>query len=116
MSGLYNVIFKENPLSEFLLNILELDKTYFQRYRDVFYRNNYIQVYTRCGGGNRKDFKEMYEKASKHPLYSHDEDSIVDSTYSSIYFNIPDDWKERLVMIPESPDPEKRWEESLANL
>ena len=89
---MYNVLFGNNELSSELLEILDLDKEDFGRFRDCYLSEDKkkIIVYTRCGGGNREDYQEMFDKMEQHPLYLTDYDDDFDTTYASIEFKLPE--------------------------
>ncbi len=73
------------------LDFLDLNQADFGRYRDAWVDldKKEIEVYTRCGGGNREDYQEVFETMLKHPLYIRDEDNEEDYTYCSFYFKFP---------------------------
>lgn len=52
--SLYNIVFGQNPLSDFLLGLLNMTRDDVGRFRDVFVEKDQIAVYTRNGGGNRQ--------------------------------------------------------------
>ena len=104
--SLYNQLFGCNPEFPVLLGMIEMTMSEFDRFRDVHLCDGgkNILVYTRCGGGNRQDHKEMYEKVRKHPLYLDDFDDEVDKTYSYIMFKVPEKYKDTAVrMFVEEP-------------
>lgn len=88
--SLYNMLFGMNPDSDKLLMLLGKSRDDFGRFRNVYMDNGYIVVHTRCGGGNREDYEEVFAEMSSHPWYSHDEDDDFDCTYADIFFKIPD--------------------------
>lgn len=90
-NGLYNIIFGEFEHADKLLDILDLDKAMFGRYRDCFPNNDgtRIIVLTRCGGGNRKDFEIVFTEMRKHPQYLGDYDDPTDETYCYFEFEVP---------------------------
>lgn len=90
--SLYNMLFGQNPDADALLGVLGKTKEDFQRFRDIWLREDgYIEVYTRCGGGNREYYQSMFDEMSTHPWYDRDEDDDFDCTYASIYFKIPNE-------------------------
>jgi len=108
--SLFNMVFGENPSSEKLLEVLNLTKGDFGRYRDVFVEDGFIVVHTRCGGGNREDYEDVFEDASEHPWYVRDEDCDFDSTYANIYFKVPDDQMKTFVsLLEQGQNPEDSW-------
>ena len=89
---MYNALFGYNELANKLLEILDLSKEDFGRFRDCYLSEDKkrIIVYTRCGGGNREYYQEIFDKMEQHPLYLTDYDDDFDSTYASIEFKLPD--------------------------
>jgi hypothetical protein len=90
---MYNILYGENKQSDIILDFLNLTRSDFGRFRNVFVdlEENYIQVYTRCGGGNREYYQEVFDLMLKHPLYIRDEDDDFDCTYCSFYFRVSED-------------------------
>lgn len=89
---MYNVLFGYNELADKLLEILDLSKKDFARFRDCYLSEDKkrIIVYTRCGGGNREYYQEIFNNMKKHKLYLTDYDDDFDNTYASIEFKLPD--------------------------
>ena len=114
----YNMIFGRNPWGLSIIKTLGLEHDDFGRYRDCYVAQGEIAVYTRCGGGNRPDYIEMFEKMRAHPLYLRDKDDDFDSTYATIWFKLPPEWGHLLDQhdIGEPFDPDKRWKEALDKL
>tara|TARA_Y100000310_G_scaffold2377_1_gene3063 strand:+ start:2803 stop:3231 length:429 start_codon:yes stop_codon:yes gene_type:complete len=128
---MYNLLFGTNPIAPFLLGMLGLNVPDVGRFRDAFVTEGKIAVYTRNGGGNREHWdydlgnettKESGAECScsgciinyrlpKHPNYLYDRDDDFDSTYATIYFSFPDEWKELLEKVDsgEPFDPDERW-------
>lgn len=89
MSGLYNVIFGENPNGEALVTLIDsVQSVVVGRYRDAWVEHEgdslLIRVHTRNGGGNRADYDDPSMQA--HPWYVRDEDDDYDSTYADYWF------------------------------
>jgi len=114
--SLYNMLFGMNEMSDFILATLGLSKSGVGRFRDCYIeksedRKYRIAVYTRNGGGNREhwdDDKEEGEncdcpgciishKLPYHDLYIMDKDDDFDSTYATIYFNLPPEYEKELI-------------------
>lgn len=93
--SLYNQLFGTNEDTPILLGMLGVNKDFFYRFRDIFLCNdgNSIKVYTRTGGGNRKEYKENWKEIRNHNLYIKDYDDDFDETYAYIEFNIPEKYK-----------------------
>jgi hypothetical protein len=92
--SLYNVLFGENEDTPVLLGMLNVNKAYFDRFRDVYLFDNgkRIRVYTRLGGENRKNYEETWNKIKNHKNYSKDFDDDFDNTYAYIDFSIPEEY------------------------
>jgi hypothetical protein len=87
--SLYNMLFGVNPNADQLLGLLGKTRADFGRFRDVFVEHNMLVVHTRCGGGNRDDYANVFAEMRDHPWYSHDADDDFDFTYCNFYFNVP---------------------------
>ena len=99
-----------NPSTSCILALLGFEKDVFERYRDVYIRNGYIVVHTRCGGRSRIHYAGVFDSASKHPWWSHDRDCECDSTYANIYFKIPTGEVQTLVaLLDQGIAPVDRW-------
>lgn len=94
--SLYNSLFGTNEDTPVLLGMIGVNKEYFDRFRDVDLIENgtKIRVFTRLGGGNRKEYKETWKKIQNHELYIRDYDDDFDYTYAYIEYNIPEKFKE----------------------
>ena len=94
--SLYNTLFGENSEYSILLGMIGLNKSYFERYRDIHLTNNgtTIRVMTRLGGGNRQYYEEIWNKIRKHELYLGDYDDGFDNTYAYIEYKIPQKFKD----------------------
>jgi hypothetical protein len=115
MGGLYNIVFGENPFADAILATLDLDRTAFRRFRDVFVTQGQIAVYTRCGGGNREAYMPDF---TSHPCYLRDVDDEFDNTYATIYFSFPEAHKEQLAAMDNGVpfNPSQRWKDAIAVL
>lgn len=91
MNGLYNMLFGEDPRSSRLLEMLDLVKESFGRYRDCYLNEDgtRIIVLTRCGGFNRNDYDFIFYNMREHPNYICDYDDAVDETYCYFEFSVP---------------------------
>jgi hypothetical protein len=116
--SLYNMVFGENSNQKgFLFTLLDKNPGDFGRYRDIFVTDEHIVVYTRCGGGNRENYEEVFDEMSEHPLYSHDEDVDFDNTYASIYFKHPAEYSALLKeMAVGTITPSEKWKMMLESL
>ena len=111
--SLYNMVFGMNPDSDKLLGLLGKTTGDFGRFRNVFMEDGYIVVHTRCGGGNREDYEDVFDEMSTHPWYSHNADDDFDCTYANIYFKVPDNQKDFLAIqnFNEGKNPNEQWKE-----
>lgn len=118
MSGLYNMVFGENPRGQVILATLGLTTADVGRYRDCFVANGEICVYTRNGGGNREEYQPVIDKLAEHPCYLRDRDDDFDCTYATIFFRFPEEHAEDLQKLDtgEPWDPSKRWLEMIEKL
>ena len=62
------------------------------RFRDIYLNEDGTEIilYTRNGGGNRKEYWYIFEILSHHPNYLTDYDDDFDCTYAYIKFSIPE--------------------------
>ena len=112
MSGLYNVLFGENASQkDFLLKLLDKHAGDFGRYRDIYVTDTHIVVHTRCGGGNRDDYDDVFSEMEDHPLFDYDEDDEFDCTYANFYFRHPAGYEELLKEMAEGTvTPAEKWQ------
>jgi len=109
--SLYNMLNGFNPNTEQLMSLLQLTPGDFGRYRDTYIADGCIVVHTRCGGGNREDYEEVFEMASEHPWYDHDEDCDFDCTYADIFFKVPEGEAQTIAaLVDEHVTPSERWD------
>lgn len=114
--SLYNMVHGINPNTTQLLEILGLTQAVFGRFRDIRIEDNFIIVHTRCGGGNREDYEDMFDEVSDHTWYHHDEDCDFDSTYADIYFLIPDETLRTFIgLYDNGKNPDEAWNQVLHN-
>lgn len=107
--SLYNMLHGFNALAGLWLALLKKNPDDFGRFRDAYLSkdkagNPQIAVYTRCGGGNRPDYENMFTQMRAHPLYLRDEDEPSDGTYATIYFRVPDELKSQVLALYEVTD------------
>lgn len=90
--SLYNMLFGTNEDTPVLLGIIEVNKEYFTRFRDIELTKagEVIRVFTRIGGEYRKVYKETWQKIRNHKLYIKDYDDSFDETYAYIEFSVPE--------------------------
>lgn len=109
--SLYNIFNGYNPSSAQLLNLLQLSPGDFGRYRDIYSTDGFIVVHTRCGGGNRDEYQGVFDRATEHPWYDHDEDCDFDCTYADIFFKIPEGEVQTIVaLLGNHTTPGEAWE------
>jgi hypothetical protein len=91
--SLYNTLFGTNPVAGYLLGSLGKTSDDFGRFRDAYYEkdNGKIIVYTRCGGGNREAYEDVFEEMELHPNYITNYDDDYDSTYAYFEFKPTDE-------------------------
>lgn len=106
--SLYNRLFDENPDSDKLLEIIGMKRESFGRYRDIYpsIDGKEIIVYTRCGGMNRHDWKDLYKVLETHPCYDRDYDDEWDSTYAYIVFKTPEEKITEVRKLADGKEPE----------
>ena len=94
--SLYNMCVGNNPLFGLLARVLETAAPLPQveRFRDAYTTDTHIVIYTRLGGGNRKDYVACHEALRRHPLFASDHDDDFDQTFCHHLFRIPDDFQE----------------------
>lgn len=94
--SLYNMLFGTNEDASALLGMIEVNKEYFDRFRDVelTQAGEVIRVFTRLGGGNRDYYKKTWKKIQNHKLYIKDYDDDFDGTYAYIEFKVPEKFLE----------------------
>lgn len=126
--SLYNMLFRENPFSNVLLKMLGTDQNNIPRYRDCFLNKDgsEIIVHTRTGGGNRDAYErdgEYWEEGMidndtlrRIPGYKSDEDDSFDSTYANFHFEVPEPFKEQVLLLLNlgaTTDPAQKWKNML---
>lgn len=119
--SMYNMIFGRNPAAEALLAMLHLTPSEVGRFRDCYPNEDgsKIIVYTRNGGGNREEHQPVLDALSKHPNWIRDYDDDFDSTYASIEFSVPEEFKKVVAAIADHSDtrpPAKKWKTFLDDL
>lgn len=120
--SLYNSLFGTNNLAPLLLAALKLHSNDFGRFRDCYLNEDgsKIIVYTRCGGGNREDYQQVFDAMEQHQNYLSNYDDDFDCTYAYFEFSVPDEFKEQLKMIAEShgqkESPTEKFQQLLTDL
>lgn len=97
--SLYNLMFGTNPQRELLLAVVGLKECDIERFRDVDATEDgqYVDIYTRTGGGNREGYPQKLVK--QNPLYEKDWDDTFDCTYATFRLRVPDEWREDVVKL-----------------
>ena len=111
--SMYNMLFGMNPATFFFLPMLGKHPDEYPRFRDCFIAKPSrgeegplgiasmeqtmldeprIYVYTRVGGGNRKDYADQITTLRAVPEYVTDWDDDFDSTFATFEFRVPDRW------------------------
>ena len=93
--SLYNMVNGFSPACLLLMPMLGRTQYEYPRFRDCFLSDDeqYIEILTRVGGGNRKQGygeEELYSDPNFVKTYDWDQDS----TYGFYVFKAPDKWKE----------------------
>jgi len=116
--SLYNMLFSTNPDADSLLSLLGKSREDFGRFRDVYVQDGFVVVHTRNGGGNRDDYEHVFDEMSEHPWYSHNQDCDFDCTYADIFFRIPEESIEQLLVAFSNKglNPSKAWPQVLEAL
>lgn len=106
--SLYNTLFKENEHAEALLEMLNLSREDFGRYRDCYLNKDgsNIIVYTRCGGDNREDYDYVFNNVCNHKYYITDYDDDFDNTYCYFVFKTPDIFLDETKKMSNGKDPD----------
>jgi len=133
--SMYNTLFGQNPLSEFILATLGLTKGDIGRFRDCFITEGEVAIYTRLGGGNRECYcdelcpeelakgnhccyQPYIEKLQAHSCYLKDENDDFDTTYATFYLSFPKEFRKILEAL-DSDEPfnsDKRWQGKLSEI
>lgn len=105
--SLYNLLFGVNRDADELLKMLGLAQDDFGRFRDAYLNESgaNIIVYTRCGGGNRDYYEDVFSKMEKHPEYVTDYDDDYDCTYAYFVFNVPEKFKKQAKFMSDKNKP-----------
>jgi len=120
----YNMLHGVNPFSRVLLALLGKTTDDFGRFRDVRLDRDEAKaprmwVHTRCGGGNRESYPEVFTEMAAHPLYLFDQDDDFDSTYCDFVFKVPENglaFAEVLLAETDNTSPAEKWEKMLGAL
>lgn len=91
-NGLYNVLFGEDKNAGRFLEMLDLERDIFQRYRDCYLNGDgtRIIVLTRIGGSYRPSYDEVFDIIHNHPCFLSDYDDPKDETYCYFEFKVPE--------------------------
>lgn len=105
--SLYNLLFGVNQDADELLKILGLTESDFGRFRDAYLdeKGTSIIVYTRCGGGNRDYYEEVFSRMEKHPEYVTDYDDDYDCTYAYFVFSVPKEFIKQTKLMSDKNKP-----------
>lgn len=119
--SLYNKLFDENKDAMALLGMIELTRNDFQRYRDIWLNKEgtIITVFTRLGGNNRKEYKQVFKNIRKNPYYVKDFDDNFDETYAYFQFKVPEKYLytcKKIAPKEEMPSFEQRFEKQLKEM
>lgn len=91
-NGLYNMLFGEDKNASKFLEMLDLERDMFQRYRDCYLNGDgtRIIVLTRIGGINRLSYDDVFNIMRIHPNFLSDYDDHKDETYCYFEFRVPE--------------------------
>ena len=105
--SLYNLLFGVNQDADELLKMLNLTEDSFGRFRDAYLNEDgtNIIVYTRCGGGNRDYYEDVFSEMEKHPEYVKNYDDDYDCTYAYFVFNIPEKFRKQAKLMCDKTKP-----------
>ena len=76
-------------MAPLILNILKVTPADVPRFRDAYFHNGMLVLYTRTGGGNREAYAEQNQKLRELPGYVSDDDDTFDSTFANFRYNPP---------------------------
>lgn len=129
--SLYNLLFGVNSQADILKKMLGLDQKplppgemhgeYIDycvdneiwptgRFRDIHLSavgQLKIILYTRNGGGNRREYRWVFSILRRHPCYVRDYDDKLDKTYAYIQFNVPEQYKELAIAMATGEEPKQ---------
>ena len=115
--SLYNALNGFNPACVYILPMLGRPHTWYPRFRDCFVAEEdgeqFIDVFTRCGGLNRGQGYGDEEALYHDPNFVKTWDDSFDSTYGTFRFRVPEEWKDdfQLVMSGELPQTSEKYKE-----
>lgn len=90
--SLYTQIFGENENADKILDLIDINRENFGRYRDCWLNpeGTVATVLSKVGGGNRQNYEYIYENLKLHIRYINYKEDPKDSTYVYFNFSIPD--------------------------
>lgn len=88
----YNMLNKVNPFTGIIMDLMEIDITKIDRFRDCGFNASDVWVYTRTGGKYRDKWKN--EHLVNHEHYLSDLNDTYDTTYAIYRFKKPVDFDE----------------------
>lgn len=107
--SLYNILHGQSEVVPFIMAVLKKEPLDFGRFRDAWIENGTFAIYTRNGGGNREYY--MPADIEEWDGYISDKDDDFDNTYATIYFEIPDRYKDFFSMFDSDKSGDDRWQE-----
>lgn len=120
--SLYNALFGTNSASEALLHMLGKTMADFGRFRDAYLNEDgsKIIVYTRCGGGNREAYQDVFDEMMEHPNYITSYDDDFDCTYAYFEFSVPAEYvellKNKAAEIGQKQSPSEKMQQLIADM
>ena len=101
MGGFYNTVFGYNIATLLVLPMLGRNENEWPGFRDCFLYDldhpefdGKIHIFTRTGGGNRKEFRKENDKIRKMQGFITDYDDGFDATFASWIFDCSEEWEE----------------------
>lgn len=90
--SLYRQLFGENENADKILDLIDINRDNFGRYRDCWLSpdGTIATVLSRIGDGNRENYEYIYANLKLHIRYKGYKEDEKDPTYVYFYFEIPD--------------------------
>lgn len=111
--SLYNLVHGTNPLAPALLAMLNVKVDEIPRFRDCYFRDDHVIIYTRTGGANRSGYEAGNKFLTLVDGYVKDEDDSFDSTYALFYYRVPEAYHllmDKLRSMAMTETQEERWQ------
>lgn len=114
--SLYNLLHGVDSTARIALAMLGKGPGDFGRFRDAWLceGGKSIAVFTRCGGGNRDDYGEVFDMAASMPGYLGNADDDFDSTYCTFTFEVPVQYQDLAARLAPESAPPSLWDKTQA--